>query len=78
MHHVYFEQELIDLRRELQHHPDLQVILRLQEVQDIYVQIAEIAAHLGVAVNGTFTKEEVLTLCTLLTKLLEAKRTIHL
>lgn len=78
MYHVYFEDELINLRRELQNHPDLQVILYAQEVHDIYIHIAEIAAYLGVALNGTFTKKEVLELCDMFTKLLIAKRTIIL
>lgn len=78
MYHVYFEEELINLRRELQHHPDLQVILYAQQVHDIYVHIAEIGAYLGVAINGTFTKQEILDLCDMFTKLLVAKRVLKL
>jgi len=76
MYHVYFEDELLNLRKELCNHADLQVTLRLQPIQDIYIHLAEIAAYLGVAINGTFTQSEVLDLCDMFTKLLVAKRTI--
>jgi hypothetical protein len=78
MYHVYFEDELLNLRKELCNHADLQIILRLQPIQDIYIHLAEIAAYLGVAINGTFTQSEVLDLCDMFTKLLVAKRTIFI
>lgn len=76
MHHVLFEEELLALRKELDFHPELQLILRTQPIQDIYIHLAEIGAYLGVAINGTFTHQEVLDLCNMFTKILYAKRAI--
>jgi len=78
MHHVYYEQELLDLRTELDFHPDLTVILRVQQIQDIYIHICEIAAYLGIGLDGTFTKDEILKLCKTFTNLLYVKRTSNI
>ena len=75
MHHVYYEEELLALRTELDNHPELALILRAQPVQDIYIHLAEIGAYVGIAFHGTFTKQEILDLCTLFTKKLIDKRT---
>lgn len=76
MYHVYFEQELLDLRTELDNHPDLMNILRLQPNQDIYIHLCEIAAHLGIILDGRYTKDDILELCAIFTKKLIEKRTI--
>ena len=72
----YFPQELIDLRQELTYHPDLQAIIRMQPNEDIYIHILEIAAYCDILVAGTYTHDEILELCTMLTKKLQAKRII--
>jgi hypothetical protein len=76
MHYQYFDPALIELRREITHHPDLQVILVAQESTDIYIHICEIAAYCGIVLDGTYTQEDVLELCTKMTEKLIAKRTL--
>jgi hypothetical protein len=77
MYYVFFEQELIDLRMELDNHPDLSSTIRLQPNEDIYIHLCEIAAHLGIILDGRYTKEDVLELCTIFTKKLREKRIIY-
>ena len=75
-YHEYFEQELIDLRREIANHPDLMTILAVQTDTDIYVHIAEIAAYCQMVLDGTYSREDVLKLCVIMTKRLINRRTI--
>lgn len=78
MHHVYFEQELLDLRDEIAgHHPDLALILVSQPDTDIYIHLCEIGAHLGMLLSGDYTKKDILELCTIMTRKLIDKRTIY-
>jgi hypothetical protein len=53
----------------------LQEVLRGQVEKDFYVQLADIALFCGVVLEGDYTKEEVLKLCTILTKKLYERRT---
>lgn len=76
MYHHYFEKELIDLRREIANHPDLLVILAGQTNTDIYVHIAEIAAYCDMVLDGTYSMEDVLKLCVIMTERLINRRTI--
>lgn len=76
MQHEYFPPELIALREEIENHPDLLVILSVQASSDIYVHIAEIAAYCQIALNGTFSREEIIKICGLCVNELRAKRTI--
>lgn len=76
MYHEYFETELIELRKEIEHHPDLMVILSAQENPDIYVHIAEIAAYCKVLLDGTYSKEDILAICDECTKRLKQQREI--
>jgi hypothetical protein len=75
MHHRYFEQELLDLQREMFYHPDLLAILKIQEDKDIYITIAEISAFCGVVLDGEYTKEDVLRICKMCTNALRERRT---
>jgi hypothetical protein len=75
-YHEYFEPQLIELRKELEYHPDLMTILKLQESPDIYVHIAEIAAYCNVLLDGTYSKEDILEICEICTKKLHDKREI--
>jgi hypothetical protein len=56
MHYHYFDKELLNLRREITHHPDLQVILVAQESTDLYIHLAEIAAYVGMVLDGTYSR----------------------
>lgn len=75
-YYEYFEQELIDLRKEIANHPDLMTILAVQTNTDIYVHIAEIAAYCQMVLDGTYSKEDVLKLCTIMTERLRNRRAI--
>lgn len=77
MYHVYYEQELLDLRLELSHHPDLMLILAAQTDSDIYIHIAEIAAYCNMLLEGDYTKDDILEVCKKCTEALIKKRTIH-
>jgi hypothetical protein len=75
MHYHYFDKELLNLRREITHHPDLQVILVAQESTDLYIHLSEIAAYVGMVLDGTYSREDILELCDKMTKKLYEKRT---
>lgn len=72
----YFPQELIDLRIEIQKHPELLKILHEQEDKDVYIQIMEIASYCKILVMGEYTRDDMLNLCTMLTQKLMSMRTI--
>jgi hypothetical protein len=76
MYHVYFPEELLELRNEIQHHPELVLILEAQPQTDIYIHICEIAAYCDVLVLGTYTHNEILELCKMLLWKLKEKRSI--
>lgn len=72
----YFPQELIDLRIEIQRHPELLKILHEQEDKDVYIQIMEIATHCKILVTGEYTRDDMLNLCKMLTQKLMSMRSI--
>lgn len=76
MYHEYFETELIELRKEIENHPELMMILQAQQSPDIYVHIAEIAAYCNVLLDGTYSKEDILEICEVCRKRLKEKREI--
>jgi hypothetical protein len=76
LHFELFPQEVIDLHTEVRKHPDLMVKLAAQEDKDVYIQILEIATHCGILVAGTYTREDMLSLCEMLTKKLYSSRSI--
>ena len=71
-----FPQEVLDLHTEVRKHPDLMQKLHDQENKDVYIQILEIATHCGILVAGTYTREDILSLCEMLTKKLYSSRSI--
>lgn len=72
----FFPEPLIQLRQEIDHHPDLLVLLSVQSDKDVYIQISEIAAYCDIVLDGTYTREDIVELCELCIKRLQAKRTI--
>jgi hypothetical protein len=72
----YFETELIELAKEVREHPDLHILFATQSDSDIYVQIMEVATYLNIIVDGTYLPEEILKLCTIMTRKLREKRTL--
>lgn len=72
----YFPQELIELHQEIHKHPTLLQLLHDQEDKDVYIQLAEIATYCRVLVDGDYTYEDMLGLCTLLTRKLQSARTL--
>ena len=73
---VYFPQALIELNEETALHPDLKIRLDAQENKDIYITINEIAAFLGIVLEGMYTQEDILKLCTDMTLKLRARRSL--
>jgi hypothetical protein len=59
----WFPPELIALREEIQHHPDLLVILHAQADKDVYIHICEIAAYCRILLNGEYTRDDIINLC---------------
>ena len=78
MYHQYFEPELLELRAEITHHPDLLLILQAQANTDIYIQLCEISAFCGVVLDGFYTKDDMLKICKTCTDQLRKKRVLHL
>lgn len=72
----FFPEELTDLHKEIQHHPNLLQILHDQADKDVYIQILEIAAYCKILVAGTYTRDDMLNLCKMLTTKLMSMRTI--
>lgn len=70
-----FPEALQDLNREVSWHPELQKRLLEQREKDIYIKILEIATYCDLAVAGDFTRDDILALCSLCTKMLYQKRT---
>lgn len=71
-----FPQEILDLHTEVRKHPDLLQKLYDQDNKDVYIQLLEIATHLNIYVEGTFTREDILALCKMLTAKLYERRSI--
>ena len=71
-----FPEELIQLRIEIDHHPDLLAILHAQSDKDVYIQICEIAAYCEIVVDGTYTRDDIIRLCKICLDKLVSKRTL--
>lgn len=71
-----FPQQVLDLHTEVRKHPDLMRKLHDQPDKDVYIQILEIATYCEIAVAGTFTHQDMLNLCEMLTKKLYSMRSI--
>lgn len=76
MYYVMFDQQLLDLQQELLNHPKLMRILQDQPNKDIYIGLQEIATHLGIILDGNYTKDDLLKLCEIMTERLYKSRTI--
>jgi hypothetical protein len=78
LHIEMFPEEFIALNAEIQNHPALATILSLQPNQDFHVRVAEIAAYLGIALDDTYSGEDIVKLCGIMCTQLMVKRTIIL
>lgn len=76
LQHEMFPEELIQLRVEIDHHPDLLAILHAQADKDVYIQICEIAAYCEIVLDGTYTRDDIIKLCEICLKKLMSKRTL--
>lgn len=74
----YFPDELIALREEIDHHPELLAILAGQADKDVYIHICEIAAYCKVLINGDYTRDDMIEVCGKLVEHLRKKREIHI
>jgi hypothetical protein len=72
----FFPEPLNQLRQEIDYHPDLLVLLSVQQDKDVYIQISEIAAYCDIVLDGTYTREDIVELCELCVRKLQSKRTI--
>ena len=72
----FFPEPLNQLRQKIDHNPDLLVLLSVQQDKDVYIQISEIAAYCDIVLDGTYTREDIVELCELCVKRLQAKRMI--
>lgn len=65
MHYQYFPPVLIELNKEIQHHPEL--IKKLQEytLDDQEIKLAAICKYVGIELDGYFTPQEILEVCRL-------------
>jgi hypothetical protein len=70
-----FPDEVINLQRELVHHPKLMELLRANHRADSWeTKLAEIAKYCDVIVNGDYTEEDLVKLCGILEKKLMERR----
>jgi len=70
----FFSEERIRLDREIQHHPELVTILENQVHKDFEVRIAEVAAYLGIILEGDYLPEDLDRLCGIMCNKLMEKR----
>ncbi len=74
-HLVFFSQPLIDLNREIAHHPELVHILNEQPLEDLEVRIAEVAAYCHLHLDDLYTPEDIDKIADMCTGYLRHKRT---
>jgi len=74
MIHEYFPPSLIALNEEILNHERLVYNLSVQEDQDVYIRIAEVAAYAGVVLDGTYTQEDIINLADMLVQRLRQMR----
>ncbi len=71
----FFPEVLQELQRETRMHEVLMKRLADQEDKDVYVQLAEIAAHCGMLLDGDYTRDDILELVEIMVQRLKAMRT---
>jgi hypothetical protein len=70
-----FPEPWIALNEEVGRHPELMKILGEQNQKDPYVMLADVSFYCGVALDATYTKQDIEDLCVALQKILYRKRT---
>lgn len=55
----YFPEELIELNNEIQYHPKLSILLSNHEGKDWLVKFVEICSYCKVALDDTYTEEDI-------------------
>lgn len=70
----YFDERRLQLQQELMHHPDMCALIANHPSNQFEVRLCEIAAAVGILVDGAYTEEEISNLCEILTKRLYARR----
>lgn len=76
LRHELFPEPLIQLRIEINNHPDLLTILAGQADKDVYIQLCEIAAYCGIILEGMYTRDDVIGLCEVCLEKLIRKRDV--
>jgi hypothetical protein len=72
---VMFPESLIQLNREIEHHPKLMELLANHPMNELEVKLAEVAAYVEVILDGDYGPKDVDGLCTTLRERLYTKRT---
>lgn len=73
---VYFPEQRIQLYREVTNHPDLMVRLLPYKGTQMEEVLGEIAAYVGVILDGYYEEDRINELCDILTEKLKDKRKI--
>jgi hypothetical protein len=69
-----YPEPIIQLFREVQNHPDLQMQVNLLQPPEFEIKFAYICAHLNIALNDTYTEEDICKICDIAIERLKAKR----
>ena len=74
---MYFDlvpQELLDLNDEVQFHPDLMKLIANHPSTELEITLAEIAAFVGIILDGYYSREDLIKLAVILRKRLYERR----
>lgn len=78
MHLQIFPKEFLEMQEEIQNHDDLLIaLLQLPAGADFGEKFARIAAHCGMVLDGYYDNDQVVFLCTEVTRKLKAMRTLR-
>jgi len=70
----YFDPRRLALQQELLHHQELCKLVAKHPPKEFELRLAEIAAYLGIVLDGDYSKEDLDRLCELLVARLYKKR----
>jgi hypothetical protein len=72
---VMFPPILKELNEEIRHHPRLQEVLDAHPVEEFEIRIAQMAAWLGIVLDGTYSHDDFIKLYGIMLAKLREKRT---
>jgi len=74
----YFPEVFIELNKEIQQHDELQTLLLNNQNNDMLIKFAQVAAYCKVALDDTYTDQDLQKIAEILIDKLRAKRAIIL